>query len=176
MKYIIGAISLFLILVLGTLLFLYSGIYNISAISHHKKITVWMINTLRDNSIKHHSEDLKIQVPNLSDSSLIKTGFAHYREMCVGCHGAPGVEQGELITKGFYPRPPQLVRVAKYWTPEQLFWITKNGLKMSGMPAFGTTHSDDKIWAMISFVKLLPTLTKEQYQALNNAIKDEPEK
>jgi mono/diheme cytochrome c family protein len=174
MKYLFGAISLLVIMILAGLLFIYSGMYNMSALSHHSKLTLWGINTLRDNSIRHHASNQNITMPNLSDSAMIKTGFAHYREMCVGCHGAPGVDQADLIVKGFYPRPPKLVRAAKDWTPEQLFWITKNGLKMSGMPAFGPTHTDDKIWAMVSFTRLLPTLTKEQYQTLDKNIKPGP--
>jgi hypothetical protein len=175
MKYLMGALSLLIIMILGGLIFIYSGMYNMSTQSHHKKLTLWVINTLRDNSIKHHASNQNITMPNLSDSALIKTGFVHYREMCAGCHGAPGVDQFELILKGVYPRPPKLVRAAKDWTPEQLFWITKNGLKMSGMPGFGATHTDDKIWAMVAFTRLLPTLTKEQYQTLNKNIKPEPE-
>jgi cytochrome c553 len=171
MKYLIGAISLLIILILGSLLFIYSGLYNMSATSHHTRMTLWAINTLRDNSIIHHSKDSNLKMPNLSDSSLIKLGFVHYREMCVGCHGAPGTEPGEIMLKGLYPRPPKLIRSVKDWTPEQLFWILKNGLKMTAMPAFGPTHSDDLIWAMVAFIQTLPTLTKEQYQSLDKETK-----
>jgi len=173
MKYLIGAASVLIILLIGFLIFIYSGIYNMSATSHHTQPTLWVINTLRDNSIKHHASDPNIIPPDLSDTSLIKTGFVHYRQMCAGCHGAPGKEQGEIALKGFYPRPPQLVRTAKEFTPQQLFWITKNGLKMTAMPAFGTTHSDDMIWAMVAFIQKLPILTKEQYQLLDNQTKGE---
>jgi len=56
--------------------------------------------------------------------------------------------------------------------PSELFWITKNGIKMTGMPAFGKTHSDDKIWAIVSFIELLPNMTKEQYESFDNAAKN----
>ena len=171
MKYFIGAASVVVILFIGSLIFIYSGLYNMSAISHHNKITLWVINTLRDNSMKYHANDPGIKPPDLSDSSLIKTGFIHYREMCVGCHGAPGIEQSELTVKGFYPHPPKLVRTAKEFTPQQLFWITKNGFKMTAMPAFGTTHNDQEIWAMVAFVQKLPSITKEQYQRMDNQTK-----
>jgi mono/diheme cytochrome c family protein len=171
MKYLIRVTSVLVILLLGALIFVYSGLYNMGATAHHNKITLWMINTLRDNSIKYHANDSSIKPPDLSDTSLIKTGFVHYREMCVGCHGAPGIEQGEILVKGLYPRPPKLVRTAKEFTPQQLFWITKNGLKMTAMPAFGPTHSDDLIWAMVAFTQKLPNMTKEQYQIFDNQTK-----
>lgn len=167
MKYLIGAASLLVIMIIGGLLFVYSGFYNIGASSHHNKMTLWMIDNLRDNSIKHHASNQNLHMPDLNDSSRIKTGFVHYKEMCVGCHGAPGVPQNDLILEGFYPSPPELADAAKDWTPEQLFWIIKNGLKMSGMPSFASTHSDDKIWAMVAFTRLLPDMSKQQYKVLD---------
>jgi mono/diheme cytochrome c family protein len=171
MKYLIGATSVLVILLLGALIFVYSGLYNMGATAHHNELTLWMINTLRDNSIKYHANDSSIKPPDLSDTSLIKTGFVHYSRMCAGCHGAPGKEQGELSQKGFYPRPPQLVRTVKEFTPQQLFWIIKNGLKTTAMPAFGPTHSDDLIWAIVAFTQKLPNMTKEQYQTFYNQTK-----
>ena len=151
MKYFIGAISVIVLLIIGYFIFIYSGMYNISAMDHHNKMTLWMMNTVRENSIKHNADD-KIKMPVLSDDSLVKMGFVHYREMCVSCHGAPGIKQSEFA-EGLYTNPPMLSKVANDWTPQQLFWITKNGLKMTGMPAFGPTHTDDMIWAIIAFTK-----------------------
>ena len=171
MKYFIGAGSVIAVFIIGYLIFIYSGIYNISALVPHDKLALWMMNTVRDHSIEHHANN-KITAPDISDTSLIKMGFIHYREMCVGCHGGPGIERSE-IGQGLYPKAPSLVRAAKDWTPQQLFWITKNGLKMTGMPAFAPTHSDEMIWAIVAFTKKLPTLTREQYQTLDNETKGE---
>src|ERR1035437_6052593 len=105
MKYLIISVSVLAVLITGHLIFIYSGIYNISAMDPHSKLTMWMMNTVRDNSIEHNADN-NLKTPNLSDTSLIKMGFIHYREMCVGCHGAPGIEQSE-IGKGLYPHPPK---------------------------------------------------------------------
>jgi mono/diheme cytochrome c family protein len=166
MKYFIGAVSVIVLLIVGYLIFIYSGIYNISAMVHHDKLTLWMMNTVRENSIKQNADD-DIKIPDLSDSSLVSMGFIHYREMCVGCHGGPGIEQSE-IAEGLYPNPPMLTKVAKDRTPQQLFWITKNGLKMTGMPAFGLTHTDEMIWAIVAFAKKLPDMTAEEYQKMES--------
>lgn len=171
MKYLAGAGTVIAVLIVGYLIFIYSGIYNISAMVHHDKLTLWMMNTVRDNSIEHNANN-NIKTPDISDSALVKMGFVHYREMCVGCHGGPGIEQSE-IAQGLYPKPPMLSKAAKDWTPQQLFWITKNGLKMTGMPAFGPTHTDDMIWAIVAFTKKLPSMTKEQYQTFDNETKGE---
>ena len=46
-----------------------------------------------------------------------------------------------------------------------MFWIIKHGVKLSAMPAWGKTHSDDLIWDMVAFAKALPNMSPEQYQA-----------
>lgn len=167
MKYLIGAASLLVILIVVFLVFIYSGMYNIGAMDRHGGMTMWMVNTVRDNSIKHYADN-NIKTPDLSDTALVRIGFIRYREMCVGCHGAPGIES---LAKGFYPDPPMLSKTVNRWTPQQIFWIIKNGLKMTSMPAFGASFPDDKIWPMVAFTNKLPTLTKEQYQMLDNATK-----
>ncbi len=170
-KYLIGAGAVIALLIIGGLIYMYSGIFDISARVPHDPITLWAMNTVRDNSIKHNADN-NIKTPDLNDSDLVKMGFVHYREMCVGCHGGPGIERSE-IGQGLYPKAPSFARVANDWTPHQLFWITKNGLKMTGMPAFGPTHSDEMIWAIVAFTKKLPTLTKEQYQTFDKETQGE---
>src|SRR5207248_10259049 len=76
---------------------------------------------------------------------------------------APGKERGE-VGQGLNPRPPSLSDAAPGWTPSELFWIVKNGIRMTGMPALGPTHEDDRIWAIISFVEQLPSMTPAEYQ------------
>jgi hypothetical protein len=46
----------------------------------------------------------------------------------------------------------------------QLFWVIKNGIKMTGMPAFGPTHEEDELWGVVGFVKILPGLKEEDYK------------
>ncbi|MDR3628005.1 MAG: cytochrome c [Ignavibacteriaceae bacterium] len=169
MKYILRIVFVVVALLIIFIVFLYSGIYNISAMVPHNKITLKVIHTLTDNSIEHHAKG--ITAPNLSDSSLIKTGFSHYNEMCVGCHGAPGISRDETGL-GLYPKPPDLSKSAKEIPASELFWITKNGIKMTGMPAFGKTHKDDKIWAIVAFMEKLPGMTNEQYKAYVKTVKE----
>jgi len=50
--------------------------------------------------------------------------------------------------------------------PAKMFWVTKNGIKMTGMPAWGKTHSDDKIWAIVAAVKNLNEMSPAGYDAI----------
>ncbi len=76
------------------------------------------------------------------------------------------------ISQGLYPRARPLTKPAGR-TPEQEFWVIKHGLKMSGMAAWGLTHSDTLIWNMVAFIDKLPSLSAADYQA---ATKDSGEK
>ena len=125
----------------------------------------WVLNTTSDKSVEHRAKD--ISVPDLSDSPMIKKGFGYYDEMCESCHGAPGKEESDLA-KGLNPHPPHLVRSARHMSPQELFWETKNGIKMTGMPAWGKTQSDEKIWAMVAFMKKLPDMSAEEYEKMES--------
>jgi hypothetical protein len=77
--------------------------------------------------------------------------------MCVICHSAPGIEQSE-ISKGQNPEPPDLGEEVLKSSREELFWIVKNGLKMTGMPAFGLSPSDREIGDIVGFITRLPDI------------------
>lgn len=149
-------------------IFINSGFYNVAASKPHTKFTQWIFSTAMEKSVKHHAEGIKS--PPLSDDSMVQSGFDHYNEMCVGCHGKPGLSVSEL-DNGFNPEPPDLIENIKEgkWSAEQLFWITKHGIKMSAMPAFGHNHSDEDIWAIVAFLERLPKISPEEYEAMEES-------
>ena len=165
MKILLGVVLTLVVLIVGSIIFIYSGLYNVSAINEETGIMRLILNTTSDNSVEHYSKN--ISVPDLNDSLMIKEGFEHYNEMCVSCHGAPGKEETEL-SKGLNPPAPYLVEHAKEMGPRELFWVTKNGIKMTGMPAWGKTHPDEKIWAIVAFMKKLPYISAEQYKKMGS--------
>jgi mono/diheme cytochrome c family protein len=168
MKFFSGILfTLGVIIILG-LLIVYSGWYNVSAANKPSGLENWLLGTTMDNSVSSHSSD--IEAPNLKSPEMINKGFAHYNEMCVGCHGAPGKEQTEM-SKGLNPPAPDLSESAQDMTPQALFWVTKNGIKMTGMPAWGLTHSDEKIWSIVAFIEKLPGMTGTEYDSLETHIK-----
>ncbi len=76
---------------------------------------------------------------------------------------------------GLYPAPPDLTSHNEAHDEEhggfeaaarRQFWIIKHGIKASGMPAWGLTHDDQRIWAMVAFLQKLPELSEMQYQIL----------
>ena len=91
----------------------------------------------------------------------------HSVKACVYCHGAPGKDPTD-IGKGLNPEPPYLPDVVARWSGGELFWIAKNGIRMTGMPAFGSTHKDEEIWKVVAFIQRLPTVTEEDYAKMEH--------
>lgn len=149
--------------------FLYTGAYNIGADAPHTKPVYRLIETLRDRSIAVRARAIAAP-PDLNAPERISKGAGLYAEMCSGCHLAPGMEKTE-ISQGLYPAAPELSRRLAH-TPQEEFWMIKHGVKLTAMPAWGRTHSDDLIWDMVAFVRTLPSLSPAQYQA---TVKSAPE-
>jgi mono/diheme cytochrome c family protein len=161
-------LCLIVVLVLaGVIAFLFSGRYDIAAATPHTSIVKSLISLTVDHSVKRHARDVQ-PPPNLQDTSLARLGFVHFREMCVECHGAPGVPREEFA-EGLYPRAPKLQKAAKEWSAGELYWMTKNGIKMSGMPAFGKTHDEHALWAIVAFLQKLPEMDSGAYAAYQAA-------
>lgn len=151
------------IVILGGLGFVYSGVYHVGATDQHLDLTYWLLDTARVQSIKAHAAGIPVPA-GLNDQATILMGTEHFAAHCAVCHGAPGVPKGD-IARGLYPAPPDLSKVAQFFTPAELFWIVKNGIKMSGMPAWND-HTDAELWATVAFLKKLPGMTDQDYAGL----------
>ena len=149
--------------ILGVL-FIYSGIYNVGASYEDSAVAEWVLETTAKYSVARHAKG--IEAPPLDDPMMIAMGLGHYREMCAGCHGAPGKERGPGAM-AMNPQPPELAHEVEEWKPNELFWITKNGIRMSGMMAWGKNHSDEDLWTIIAFLQTLPGMTAEEYKAMS---------
>jgi mono/diheme cytochrome c family protein len=157
----ITVLIVFIVLAAGAGIFVYSGIYDIGADDRHTRPVEAMLQILRERSIKVRAAELA--VPNLDDPQLVLKGAGQYAAMCTGCHLAPGMADSE-IRPGLYPQPPNLAQTRV--DPKTAFWVIKHGIKMTGMPAWGVTHSDEEIWNMVAFLQKLPSLSPTQYRAI----------
>ncbi len=169
-KFLIALEVLILLLIGGGLLFIYSGIYNIAASEPHFPVVKWVFDTTMENSVRAHAEAVKLSP--FYESASMEEGFRSYSEMCEMCHSAPGGEPSE-IGKGLNPDPPELSDETEEWSPEEVYWILKHGIKMTGMPALGPTHSEKELWTITAFVKKLPNISPQEYQDLKSRIPPE---
>jgi mono/diheme cytochrome c family protein len=122
---------------------------------------------VRDLSIARRAEALAQPIPR--DAKAQARGLSHYAENCLPCHGAPGVPPPEF-QKGMNPLPPSIESpMVQNYTDAQLFWIVRNGVRMTGMPAFSVNHKDDEIRDIVAFVRHVPQLTDAERARLKLA-------
>ena len=121
------------------------------------------IETTRNRSIETGAAG--ITAPSgFDEPGKILIGTEHFAAHCAVCHGAPGVPKGD-IAHGLNPQPPDLAHASSHYSPSELFWILKHGVKMTGMPAWGD-HSDGELWAIVAFLEKLPGMTPDEYAKL----------
>ena len=160
----IGWIGFALLLVAGAgAAYIYSGALDVAASTPHNAFEQSLFNIAMRRSVVAMSRSMT-QPPRFTDD-MFKDGFDHYEHMCAGCHGGPGIQRSE-IGEGLNPQAPDLADAVPAWSPRQLFWIVKNGLKMTGMPSFGKTHDDNQVWSIVAFIEQLPGMSYQQYQQI----------
>jgi mono/diheme cytochrome c family protein len=152
-----------LVVLLGAVALIYAGVYDVAATTPHWHAARAILETARLRSIKAHATG--IAVPSgLDDPAKVLIGVEHYAAHCAVCHGAPGVPKGD-IGFGLYPPPPDLAKATSLYSPAELFWVLKHGIKMTGMPAW-SDHSDEELWATVAFLEKLPGMSEQDYASL----------
>lgn len=161
MKILIAILATLLVVAAAAVGYVLSGSYNVAATVPHTGAGAWMLHELKERSIESRATDTGVAP---ADSAMLARGFHEIEEMCVTCHGAPGVEPS-AIGKGMRPEPPDLGEAAGEFSDGALFWIVKHGIKLAGMPAFGPTHSDSTLWGIVGAMRQMPGMTTAEYQA-----------
>lgn len=156
----IRTVLILAVIVIGAAIaYAYSGHYDISVGTGHTPWTNWYLETLRHRSIETRAAD--IEVPDLDGADMMEAGAVAYDQSCAGCHGRPGRDP----SSGFDPRPPALTRGQP--DPAELFWVVRNGIKMSAMPRFGEDRvSDEQVWQIAAFLQTASGLTEGEYREL----------
>lgn len=159
---IASVIATLLLIVAAAAIVVWSGIYNVAADSPHTAVIGNLIAYAREQSIELRCSG--ISVPPLNSPKMIAEGAEHYAAMCTGCHLAPDMRENEM-RPGLNPEPPVLSALPP-GDPREQFWIIDHGIRMTAMPAWGKSHSDEEIWKIVAFLQKLPGMTAGQYHSL----------
>jgi cytochrome c553 len=140
-----------------------AGVVPIAASAGHWAPTSWFLQFAKRRSVATHARGVDSLL--LAEPWLTLKGAGHYETGCRPCHGSPGTRQPR-IARALTPPPPALPPRIGQWSPEELFYIVKHGIKFTGMPAWPTQHRDDEVRAMVAFLLALPGLDAAGYQQL----------
>jgi mono/diheme cytochrome c family protein len=158
-----GASTLVLVGVLAGFAILLSGTVSTEATKQHFRITHRLLDLGLRFSVRQSAKD--IEAPPLEDVHMIAQGLSCYRMHCVQCHGSPASSREEHA-QGLLPTPSNLAQSAREWPAEWLYYVTKKGVRMTGMPAWEYRISDEGLWSTVAFLKQLPLLRRDAYVEL----------
>ena len=107
--------------------------------------------------------------PVAPDERVLSQGMAHFADHCATCHANNG-SGDSAIGKGLYPKPPDLrANATQNLKDGELYWIIHNGIRFTGMPAFGEDKpgaQDEDSWKLVHFIRHLPRITEQELQAM----------
>jgi mono/diheme cytochrome c family protein len=167
MRFLIGVIFGILLVVVGAAAVIMTGSFNTAATVPPGRMEKKLAEYALDRSVGKRAPTRKN--PFTATPEVIREALPEYREHCLLCHGAPGVDASK-IGSGLNPPPPDLtVPSVQERSDGELFWLTSQGIRLTGMPAFGPSESEEDLWKIVAFLRHLPELTDEEQKQLREA-------
>jgi mono/diheme cytochrome c family protein len=166
-----AVLKAFLVLVgllagLAVVVFIWIGSRGISARGEPGAIETAVARTMRRLAIPSGDRDRSNPVSPTPE--VIAEGMAHYADHCAACHANDG--SGETaLGLGLYPRPPDMRQApTQSLTDGELFYIIQNGVRLTGMPAWGTDQPEDveDTWHLVHFIRHLVRLSEEELERM----------
>jgi len=101
---------------------------------------------------------------------VLSEARAHFADHCAICHGNDGSGKTQ-IGQNLYPKTPDMrLPETQNLTDGEVYYIIHNGIRLTGMPAWGTEEKDEDSWKLVVFIRHLPQLTpaeEREMEALN---------
>ncbi|AMJ62990.1 hypothetical protein AXW83_24215 [Bosea sp. PAMC 26642] len=159
----LAASALVVAVLVGATLFAWLGVYNVAASTGHFRFVDAILRFGMENSVRARAPDTTL--PAGEDADMIRLGAGHFHAGCAYCHGTPGTPITP-VSAAMLPPPPDLADKVGLWTDGELFWIIRHGLKYAGMPGWPALDREDEVWALVAFLRKLPSLDAQSYRAL----------
>jgi len=159
-KWAAGILIMLLLFVTGAYVYMRTAMHGFSARAEPSHMEAMMAGYARATAMPASARNMKNPVADTPE--VQHEALAHFADHCYVCHANNG--SGEtMFGNGLYPKPPDM-RAARTQslTDGEIFYIIQNGIRMSGMPAFGGEDSDDASWELVHFIRHLPKLTPEE--------------
>lgn len=166
--FLIGLILGLVILPLGFVAYALSGRMPVAASDRAMPFEAWIAGAGLYARIHREAPTRDVSAYTTDE---LKSGADAYQKNCAMCHGLPG-QVVPTVAQGEFPKPPQLFTVDGRVSddpPGETYWKVKNGIRLSGMPAFQQTLSEEQIWQVTALVARADKLPPEVMDALKPA-------
>lgn len=154
----LGAAAALAVLALGALAVAGSGRVAVSALEAHTGPVEWVLATARERTVAARARS--IVPPPLDDPALARRGGVLYRDHCTACHGGLDAPPAPFA-HGLNPVSPELEYhdFGDDRAAAEAFWVIANGIRMTGMPGFEPTLSDEEIWSLVAYLRTLSAVS-----------------
>jgi len=128
-----------------------------SARDNPSAMEAYVAKTARKLSIPASERDAKN--PFAPAAEVLSEARTHFADHCASCHGNDGSGKTE-IGRNLYPKAPDMrLQETQNLTDGEIYYIIHNGIRLSGMPAWGTEEKDEDSWKLVAFIRHLPRVT-----------------
>lgn len=165
-KFILGMIAGVVLLIAAVVLYLVSGYAPVAATDapfpFEEKIAMKALHAKADR-------EMPKSAPMPADENTLAAGARVYRDNCAVCHGLPNQPE-PIIAKGMFPHAPQVLMKDDMVIddpPGETYWKAKNGIRLTGMPGFGASLSDEQLWQVSLMLADADKLPPSVQQALS---------
>ena len=157
--FLAGALALSVIVCGGGLIFLTTHAGGFSARAHPSGVERWAARRARAMALPVGAKDRANPVGDSPE--VLAEAREHWADHCSVCHSNNGSGDAEMGKHMYPPAPDMRQADTQSLTDGELFYIIQNGIRLSGMPSWGSGASDDErdSWKLVRFVRHLPQLT-----------------
>jgi mono/diheme cytochrome c family protein len=144
-----------------------AGMYIVSrGVGTHEEPTVveaFVARSVRNFAIPREARNARNPIE--ASPEALNAAMAHFADHCASCHGNDG-RGATAIGRGLYPKPPDMTEAAtQQLTDGELYYIIENGVRFTGMPAFGDGTggvTNKESWDLVTFIRHLPSFSAEE--------------
>jgi mono/diheme cytochrome c family protein len=171
-----GAVVLALLVAAAGVVFLKSRTHGFSAREQPTAVEAYAAGLARDLALPAGAKDKQNPIP--ASDEVLAEARAHWADHCASCHANDGSGQVPMGQQMYPPAPDMRKESTQKKTDGELFYVIENGIRLSGMPAWGTSqgsashvsHGQQDSWKLVHFIRRLPSLSPaeiSEMEALN---------
>lgn len=163
----LGAVLTLVVLAAGTTLAVVLGVIPANADAKPGWLERWAASTDLHAVVAREAPNGNAPIP--ADAKNLDTGLNLYANDCAVCHGLSDAK-ASVVAQGLYQKPPQLAKRGVERDPiGATYWKVEHGIRLTGMPAFGGTLTEEQIWQVVLFLKNmdhLPAAVDQRWKSL----------
>jgi mono/diheme cytochrome c family protein len=162
--FISGILFLAAVLAIGAVIFVKSA-GGFSAVGQPSGMESWMAVRMRSMSVPSSSKDRPNPIANSPE--VLEEARAHWADHCATCHANNGSGNTEMGEHMYPPAPDMRLGETQRMTDGELFFIIENGVRFTGMAAWGGSgHDEQASWKLVRFIRHLPQVTADEERSM----------